>query len=66
VVLTSRRTQVCLDTSGTKLLSASLDRHVKVFDTTDSYRVLHSMKYPEAVLAMALSVSLSPPQRVCG
>ena len=48
-------TQVCLDSQARRLLTASLDRHVKVFDT-ESYRVMHSMKYSESVRAMALSV----------
>ncbi|KAJ3125727.1 snoRNA-binding rRNA-processing protein [Nowakowskiella sp. JEL0407] len=47
-------TSLTLDGSGTRLLSGSLDRHVKVYSLQD-YRVLFSMKYPDPILSVAIS-----------
>lgn len=49
-------TTMCFDGSHTRLLSASLDRHVKVYDTSD-FSVTSSMDYPSAILSMGLSLT---------
>ncbi|KAG5463308.1 MAG: WD40-repeat-containing domain protein [Olpidium bornovanus] len=48
-------TSLCLDGAGSRLLTGSLDHHVKVFNVSD-YSVVHSVKYPAPVLRVALSV----------
>lgn len=47
-------TCVCLSSNGERLLSASLDRHVKVYNTTN-YKVVHNFDYPAAILSLALA-----------
>ncbi|XP_077417025.1 U3 small nucleolar RNA-associated protein 15 homolog [Vanacampus margaritifer] len=47
-------TCVCLSSSGQRLLSASLDRHVKVYNTT-TYKVVHNFDYPTSILSLALA-----------
>uniref|UniRef100_A0A672GK43 U3 small nucleolar RNA-associated protein 15 homolog n=1 Tax=Salarias fasciatus TaxID=181472 RepID=A0A672GK43_SALFA len=47
-------TCVCLSSNGQRLLSASLDRHVKVYNTTN-YKVVHSFDYAAAILSLALA-----------
>ncbi|KAI8615645.1 WD40-repeat-containing domain protein [Chytriomyces sp. MP71] len=47
-------TSLCLDGSGRRLLSGSLDNQVKVYNLED-YRVGHSIKYPAPILSMAVS-----------
>ncbi|KAJ7399004.1 U3 small nucleolar RNA-associated protein 15 like protein [Pitangus sulphuratus] len=49
-------TCLCLNSSGQRLLSGSLDRHVKIYSTT-SYKVVHSFNYATSILSLALSVS---------
>ncbi|NWS40890.1 UTP15 protein, partial [Probosciger aterrimus] len=49
-------TCLCLNSSGQRLLSGSLDRHVKIYSTT-SYKVVHSFSYAAPILSLALSVS---------
>nr|XP_057927485.1 U3 small nucleolar RNA-associated protein 15 homolog [Doryrhamphus excisus]XP_057927486.1 U3 small nucleolar RNA-associated protein 15 homolog [Doryrhamphus excisus] len=47
-------TCVCLSSSGHRLLSASLDRHVKVYNTTN-YKVVHNFDYDTSILSLALA-----------
>ncbi|XP_020645944.3 U3 small nucleolar RNA-associated protein 15 homolog [Pogona vitticeps] len=47
-------TCLCLSSSGQRLLSGSLDRHVKVYSTT-SYKVVHSFNYEASILSLALA-----------
>ncbi|KJE94791.1 U3 small nucleolar RNA-associated protein 15 [Capsaspora owczarzaki ATCC 30864] len=47
-------TSMCLDSQGKRLLTASLDQHVKIHDVTD-YSVTHSIKYTAPILSMSLS-----------
>ncbi len=48
-------TSLCLDGSGTRLLSGALDGHVKVYDL-QSYGMVYGMKYPSPILSMACAV----------
>jgi U3 small nucleolar RNA-associated protein 15 len=48
-------TSMCLDGSSSRVLTASLDRHVKIYNVSD-YQVVHSVKYPAPVLSVAISV----------
>ncbi|NP_001011103.1 U3 small nucleolar RNA-associated protein 15 homolog [Xenopus tropicalis] len=47
-------TSLCLSSSGQRLLSASLDRHVKVYSTMN-YKVVHSFDYAASILSLALA-----------
>ncbi|XP_049618123.1 U3 small nucleolar RNA-associated protein 15 homolog [Syngnathus scovelli] len=47
-------TCVCLGSNGQRLLSASLDRHVKVYNTTN-YKVVHNFDYATSILSLALA-----------
>lgn len=47
-------TSLCLSSSGQRLLSASLDRHVKIYSTTN-YKVVHSFDYAASILTLALA-----------
>uniref|UniRef100_A0A672ZJQ8 U3 small nucleolar RNA-associated protein 15 homolog n=1 Tax=Sphaeramia orbicularis TaxID=375764 RepID=A0A672ZJQ8_9TELE len=47
-------TSLCLSSNGQRLLSASLDRHVKVYNTTN-FRVVHNFDYAASVLSLALA-----------
>ncbi|RUP43652.1 WD40-repeat-containing domain protein [Jimgerdemannia flammicorona] len=47
-------TSLCFDGSYSRLLTGSLDQHVKVYNVQD-YKVVHSVKYPAPVLSVALS-----------
>ncbi|KAM3611270.1 uncharacterized protein V6R79_015797 [Siganus canaliculatus] len=47
-------TCLCLSSDGQRLLSASLDRHVKVYNTT-SYKVVHNFDYAASILSVALA-----------
>ncbi|XP_066459006.1 U3 small nucleolar RNA-associated protein 15 homolog [Eleutherodactylus coqui] len=47
-------TSLCLSSSRKRLLSASLDRHVKVY-STESYKVVHSFDYADSILSLALA-----------
>ncbi|XP_061754197.1 U3 small nucleolar RNA-associated protein 15 homolog [Nerophis ophidion] len=47
-------TCVCLSSSGQRLLSASLDRHVKVYNTSN-YKVVHNFDYATSILSLALA-----------
>ncbi|XP_036383295.1 U3 small nucleolar RNA-associated protein 15 homolog [Megalops cyprinoides] len=47
-------TSLCLSSSGQRLLSGSLDRHVKVYNTT-TYKVVHNFDYAASILSVALA-----------
>ncbi|KAI8366834.1 WD40-repeat-containing domain protein [Radiomyces spectabilis] len=47
-------TSLCFDGSSSRLVTGSLDHHVKVYNVED-YKVVHSVKYPAPVLSVALS-----------
>uniref|UniRef100_UPI00398F5BC3 U3 small nucleolar RNA-associated protein 15 homolog n=1 Tax=Pristiophorus japonicus TaxID=55135 RepID=UPI00398F5BC3 len=47
-------TCLCLSSSGQRLLSGSLDRHVKIYSTS-TYKVVHSLDYAAAILSLALA-----------
>ncbi|KAJ8405673.1 hypothetical protein AAFF_G00316530 [Aldrovandia affinis] len=47
-------TCLCLSSSGQRLLSGSLDRHVKVYNTTN-YKVVHNFDYAASILSVALA-----------
>lgn len=51
------KTVTCLKiaSNGHRILSGSLDRHVKVYDT-GTYKTLHTLDYPNAVLSIGISV----------
>ena len=54
------KTITCLTiaSNGHKILSGSLDRHVKVYDT-GTYKAVHTLDYPNSVLSLGISVSSS-------
>ncbi|KAL6113738.1 utp15 [Pungitius sinensis] len=47
-------TCLCLSSNGQRLLSASLDRHVKVYNTTN-FKVVHNLDYAASILSLALA-----------
>nr|XP_042910481.1 U3 small nucleolar RNA-associated protein 15 homolog isoform X2 [Parasteatoda tepidariorum] len=47
-------TSLCFNSDGKRLLSGSLDRHVKIYDVT-SYEVVHTLDYPSPILSIAVS-----------
>ncbi|KAI7863330.1 WD40-repeat-containing domain protein [Spinellus fusiger] len=47
-------TSMCFDGSASRLVTGSLDHHVKVYNVED-YKVVYSVKYPAPVLSVALS-----------
>ncbi|KAJ4436108.1 hypothetical protein ANN_18735 [Periplaneta americana] len=47
-------TCLCLASGNKRLLSGSLDRHVKIYDTS-TYQVVHTLDYPNAVLSLDVS-----------
>ncbi|XP_063819939.1 U3 small nucleolar RNA-associated protein 15 homolog [Pseudophryne corroboree] len=47
-------TSLCLSSSGQRLLSGSLDRHVKIYSTMN-YKVVHSFDYAASLLSLALA-----------
>ncbi|KAG7278291.1 hypothetical protein CRUP_036368 [Coryphaenoides rupestris] len=47
-------TALCLSSNGQRLLSASLDRHVKVYNTTN-YKVVHNFDYATSILSLGLA-----------
>ncbi|KIJ70519.1 hypothetical protein HYDPIDRAFT_172320 [Hydnomerulius pinastri MD-312] len=48
-------TSLAFDANAGRLLTGSLDQMVKVYDITD-YKVVHTMRYPAAVLCLAISL----------
>ena len=49
-------TSLSLDSSGSRILSGSLDGLVKIYDVA-TYEVVHGMKYNTPLLSVALSVN---------
>lgn len=49
-------TSLCLASNNTRLMSGSLDRHVKIFDI-GTFKQVHNIDFPNAVLSMAISES---------
>lgn len=49
-------TSLCLASNNTRLLSGSLDRHVKIYDVS-TYKVVHNLDYSNAILSLGVSVS---------
>ncbi|KAG0029849.1 snoRNA-binding rRNA-processing protein [Podila clonocystis] len=47
-------TSMCFDNSYSRLLTGSLDHHVKVYNVQD-YSVVHSVKYPAPIMSVAIS-----------
>ncbi|GFS29796.1 u3 small nucleolar RNA-associated protein 15 homolog [Trichonephila inaurata madagascariensis] len=47
-------TSLCFASNGRRLMSASLDRHVKIYDIT-SYEVVHTLTYPSPILTVAVA-----------
>ena len=47
-------TDMCFNSQYTRLLTSSLDHHVKIYDVAD-YRVTHSVRYPSPLLSIAMS-----------
>lgn len=47
-----------MSSSGDKLLSGSLDRHVKIYDI-QNYQIVHSVSYPSPILCMAMAQDAS-------
>uniref|UniRef100_A0A8C9RVF8 U3 small nucleolar RNA-associated protein 15 homolog n=1 Tax=Scleropages formosus TaxID=113540 RepID=A0A8C9RVF8_SCLFO len=47
-------TCLCMSSTGQRLLSGSLDRHVKVYSTT-TYKVVHNFDYAASILSIALA-----------
>jgi U3 small nucleolar RNA-associated protein 15 len=48
-------TAMAFDTNASRLLTGGLDQMVKVYDTS-TYKVVHTMRYPAAILCLAISV----------
>ncbi|XP_069793234.1 U3 small nucleolar RNA-associated protein 15 homolog [Narcine bancroftii] len=46
-------TCLCLNSSGQRLLSGSLDRHVKIYSTS-TYKVVHTLNYSASILSLAI------------
>lgn len=53
------KTITCLRiaSNGRRILSGSLDRHVKIYDA-GTYKTVHTLDYPNSVLSLAISVSI--------
>lgn len=47
-------TSLCLASNNSRLMSGSLDRHVKFYDI-GTFKTVHNIDYPNAVLSMAMS-----------
>ncbi|XP_052752305.1 U3 small nucleolar RNA-associated protein 15 homolog [Galleria mellonella] len=47
-------TTLRLASNNSRLMSASLDRHVKIYDIS-TFKVVHNINYPNAILSMAIS-----------
>lgn len=48
-------TSLTFGSGGKRLLTGSLDHMVKVYDV-ETYRVMHTMRYPSPILCLAISV----------
>lgn len=53
------KTITCLKlaSNGRRIISGSLDRHVKIYDV-GTYKDVHTLDYPNAVLSVGISVSI--------
>lgn len=49
-------TSMCFDAMHSRVLTGSLDHHVKIYDVKD-YHVTYSIKYPAPILSVGISVS---------
>lgn len=49
-------TSLAFDANAGRLLTGGLDHMVKVYDVS-TYKVVHTMRYPAAILCLAVSVS---------
>ncbi|XP_014244420.1 U3 small nucleolar RNA-associated protein 15 homolog [Cimex lectularius] len=49
-------TSLCLASNNTRLLSGSLDRHVKIYDVS-TYKVVHNLDYSNAILSLGVSAN---------
>ncbi|GBL76631.1 U3 small nucleolar RNA-associated protein 15 [Araneus ventricosus] len=47
-------TSLCFASNGRRLMSGSLDRHIKIYDVT-SYEVVHTLNYPSPILSIAVA-----------
>lgn len=47
-------TSLCFDSSASRLVTGSLDQHVKIYNVQD-YKVVYSIKYPAPVMSVGLS-----------
>ena len=54
-------TSLAFNSDASRVLSGSLDQMVKVYDV-NTYRVVHTMRYPAPVLCLAISVRSFPQQ----
>jgi U3 small nucleolar RNA-associated protein 15 len=54
------KTITCLQTAfnGQKILSGSLDKHVKIYDS-GTYKTLYTLDYPNSVLSIGISVRIT-------
>lgn len=52
------KTVTCLKitSNGHRILSGSLDRHIKIYDS-GTYKTVHTLDYPNSVLSMGISVN---------
>ena len=50
-------TGLTMDGTGTRLLSCSLDQHVKVYDVTSNFAVTHGFKYDAGIVSFGISPS---------
>ena len=49
-------TAMTFDANASRLLTGGLDQMIKVYDVS-TYKVVHTMRYPAAILCLAISVS---------
>merc|ERR1712196_78244 len=47
-------TGLCLDSTKTRLLSGSLDGHIKIYNI-ENYNVVHGLKYNQPILSLAMA-----------
>lgn len=54
------KTITCLKvaSNGQRIISGSLDRHVKIYDA-GTYKTLHTLNYPNSILSIGISVSIA-------
>lgn len=50
-------TALCLAKQGTSIVTASLDKHVKIYNVS-TFQLSHDITYPSAVLSIDISVSI--------